>query len=602
MREAPQTMRASSTIPSRLASAGLLLVHVALTARFATADIIFLKNGNQLQGEVVTEAEDQITVSIPGGTLRIPRREVLRVENETRLAYLLAEGEKHAGRRDFTGALEFFRLALEEEPDSHAARRSLQLTQERLAEHLAGENLLEQARDAYLGLLDLSPDHPTARQRIETIDSRIEEVDLEIQRADSLLGRGQLERGYARLKDVYESYPERRSDLNRPLGQAAIELGHRAFEEEDWEESEQRYLEALSFDPDLLPVVEPRYAYLKVEQLKPLVNEGKFETILGESEKALDMLPTNDFLHYFRAIGLEGVSRRREAAQIYVKLSQREAPADPVASIDTLRREAAARLSNRQPEDLRTATKAIEKVLPGKWRKLTTEHFVVYHRNNEIGQRVAAVAELTYDRLFRAMGLSTHWYKPCDVFIHPTQEEFMASTDNHKWSGGAHFIAQRNGVLKSHRIESFQTQPRLLQAIIPHEVTHAMLAHYLRYRQTVPLWLNEGLAARSEPMAVHRYYQRIVRQALEVGVALRATDLTRAAVYPDGRSVQLFYAHCFSVCDYLIQLRGLKTFLRFSEQLTMAPDSLTLLLRRFYRIDGPTALQNRWLSHMEHQD
>ena len=63
--------------------------------------------------------------------------------------------------------------------------------------------------------------------------------------------------------------------------------------------------------------------------------------------------------------------------------------------------------------------------------------------------------------------------------------------------------------------------------------------------------------------------------------------------------MEVFYAQCFSLVDYLIGRRGLPTFLKFLDELALSPRSLALLLDRHYRIDGPAAFERLWRGELE---
>ena len=113
----------------------LTLLLIGLPPARTPADVVILKNGNQVQGIVVQEGRRHLTVQIPNGLLRIPRREVLRIESESRHDYLVAEAQKSNRRREFSGAIEHYQNALREDPESKEAQEGLLAATESLARY-----------------------------------------------------------------------------------------------------------------------------------------------------------------------------------------------------------------------------------------------------------------------------------------------------------------------------------------------------------------------------------------------------------------------------------------------------------------------------------
>ncbi len=555
------------------------------------ADIIYLRNGNQVQGEIVRRGGDSITVRFPGGFLEIPSREVVRVESESRLDYLLSEGEKHLKRKDFEGALDFLESARAEFPSSTRVYQRIDKAREELAFHLADTRRLERAEEALEKLLVAMPNHPTAAKRLESVRRERETARREEALGIRELAEGATASGHRRLKKIYDEYPGRRHAVAPYLASAVADLADAALEQGDLTRAERLYMEAITLVPDLLPRVVPGYVLLKAMQLKPLFDLNHYEPLLAGTDAALEVVPSSPVLNYFRAHALEGLGRWREAAEIYLRITGESRPPDLRAALPTLKRLAEAVLLRRGDEEQSPA----DEVLPGTWRVVRTEHFVVHHRNERIGREVAQVAEATYDRLFGQLELKTHWYSPCELYIHPDRDDFAGLTDaGHGWIGGSHRISGGRGALSVHRIDTFQTQPRLAQTVIPHEVGHAMLTHRLRYRGTIPLWINEGFATWNEPRFVHDHHQRLVRQAAQLNALIPVTELVRRQTYPSDADVRLFYAQCFSVSDFLIRMHGLRRFMSFAEELSLSPTSLGLLLRRHYRLNGAPGLDHAW--------
>ena len=156
-------------------------------------------------------------------------------------------------------------------------------------------------------------------------------------------------------------------------------------------------------------------------------------------------------------------------------------------------------------------------------------------------------------------------------------------------------IEKVRGNLSEHHISCYQDQARLLSGILTHEVAHALLSHRVN-NKTLPLWANEGFAVYSEPLHLHRHYMKILKKerARQTLVPLRKVLSRRE--YPQDK-VELYYGQSFSVVDFLIQEKGLHTFVQFL--LTLNDDNLAAMVKRHYRIPGINALENRWLAWID---
>ncbi|MBI4583434.1 MAG: hypothetical protein HY717_05360 [Planctomycetes bacterium] len=572
----------------------------------AVADVIYLKNGNQIQGEIQVRGDQTVTVRFPGGTLTIPARDILKIESESRLNYLLSEAEKHINREDYAGAILLFQSALKEGEGCQRARDGLLKAHESLGRQLEEARRLEEARQAYQAVLEIHPRHAAARAALAKIERELEQAAADEKLGAEEIDRGDVLKGFNRLCRLYQQFPERQSRLAPLLGKASLALGHAEFRRGSWRTAETRYLEAIEYQPDLVPQMAAPYAALKIRELEPLIVSSKFLELLKGSEEALEIVPASDILNYFRGLALEGTGRLEDAAAVYRRLSGESDSGKKKSGIDLLRRAAEARIlaslekgtENTDPAKAAASNSAAAAVLPGDFRETASEHFVVYHRNFPLGEEVAAVAEDIYLRLFEELGVKTHWHKPCRIYLYPTQEEFIAATGRHNWTGGSHQILKRLGTLSDHRIDSFQTQPRLTACIIPHEVAHAMLAHRLRYQGEIPLWLNEGYAIHAEPAFVHRHYRSATVQAHKIDKLPRLAEFIRLNDYPGDDEVKLFYAQSYCLAHFLIEEKGMEVFLNFAEELSLDPGSLEGLLKRHYGIETVKALETLWLGEL----
>jgi hypothetical protein len=135
--------------------------------------------------------------------------------------------------------------------------------------------------------------------------------------------------------------------------------------------------------------------------------------------------------------------------------------------------------------------------------------------------------------------------------------------------------------------------PNLLTAILPHEVTHVILAD-LFPDKPIPKWADEGMAVLSEPTVEQD--RRIAELAgpLSSRRMFKLSDLMTMD-YPDGQYWDLFYAQSVSLTRFLVE-RGTPAqfilFLQGAQRGTVEDE-----LRRVYQFKNIDDLQGQWLAH-----
>ena len=448
--------RSRTALAARAAAAALAL-WLSAASTPARADTVVLRNGNRIQGEVVAEGPEGVTVRFDGGTLTLKPREVASIERESRLQYLLGEGEAHLRRGDAEGAVEAYVRARKEDPASEEALRGALLARERLSRRLESEGRFEAAIGAWRTLLGEAPDHPRAAGEIARLEATVREEAADEAAAARALSSGGVESALGRLRALHERFPERRAAIGPLLARALVRSGESRLAAGKADEAEPRFLEAAGLDPDQIPRLAPGFARARAQRLAPLVGEGRFQEVLDEASEGLRIAPGDPGLTYLSALALDGLGRGQEAADGYRRvIGVREG--DGPRSIDALRRAAEEKLSG-QGGAAAAGERRREEVLPGDFREIQTSHFVIRHRNDEVGAEVAEAAEAAYGRIREDLALGLDWRKRCTVVIYPTREEFQEATGQKDWTGGAHRILRKMGVLTDHRITPTRHSP-----------------------------------------------------------------------------------------------------------------------------------------------
>ncbi|MDR0871022.1 MAG: hypothetical protein LBN39_09550 [Planctomycetaceae bacterium] len=175
-------------------------------------------------------------------------------------------------------------------------------------------------------------------------------------------------------------------------------------------------------------------------------------------------------------------------------------------------------------------------------------------------------------------------------------------------AGGATTFIFDNGEVYGWEMNIQGSAQRILDSVIPHEITHTVFATY--FRQPVPRWLDEGAATTVECSAEKESYRRMLRHFLrdDVKKCLPFNRMVAATDYPS--DPMPFYAQGFSVTEFLIHLgkqragdigglHGERLLVRFAET-GMRTGDWNAALRQHYDIDNLGELQqNHWLAWLK---
>jgi tetratricopeptide (TPR) repeat protein len=573
-----------------------------ITAGFlALADVVFLTNGNEIQGEVVKEENGRVFLKFPGGILELPRKQIKSIERQPRIDYLVDEGEKMVRRGDFEDAIKILEEAVALDASSARARDALLGAQERWAGYLRELGRFAESRAAFLRLLEKAPEHPRAREEARAIDVTLEEARKEEEKGREEIAGGDMEKGLWRLQRVHDRFADRRKALAPVLAAALIREGDARLSAKSWKEAEERYERALELDPDSLPGLRQQHTIAKVRQIEEILPAGNFAGVEAHASEGLEIDPARGVLRYYRAIALEGMGKAREAAEDYVAILRGPRPQDfKPSALARMRAQAEAKLVEEENPDA-NRRQGKEDQLAADFHDIRTPHFVIRSKRERTAKEVELIAEVAYEAIFSALGCLTHLRNPIEITVHPTREEYAVSSGMASWSGGSHSVSARRGSLSEHKISCFEEQPRLLTGVVPHEIAHALFAHRLNYPKAIPLWATEGFAILREPEHFHRHYRRLLLQEAARRTLLPIQDVVELATYPDAR-VGTFYAQSFSLVEFLLSLENLDTFLSFVKALSDREASFDETIRKYYGLRGRVALENRWLGWFENEN
>lgn len=231
----------------------------------------------------------------------------------------------------------------------------------------------------------------------------------------------------------------------------------------------------------------------------------------------------------------------------------------------------------------------------GNWQVLTTDNFRVFHADAALADRLAKAAESLRASSFQRWTGSPptdDWTPRCDLYLYPTAAVYAERTGAASDTAGFATLGLENSRVIARRINLHADHPRLVEAVLPHELMHVVLADLFAGEQ-VPRWADEGLGLLAEPETEAATRQALLGRAIEAGELFRLATLIETD-FPDGRHWNLFGAQGASLAEYLLGRGTPARFLEFVRG--CAASGVEAELARVYGIGGSDELERLWLA------
>ncbi|MDR3632293.1 MAG: hypothetical protein P4L84_00575 [Isosphaeraceae bacterium] len=235
-----------------------------------------------------------------------------------------------------------------------------------------------------------------------------------------------------------------------------------------------------------------------------------------------------------------------------------------------------------------------------RWQVHETGSFRIFHADQDLALRVAEVAERTRDeqtKRWSGAGPRDPWTPKCDIYLYPTAKIFSAMTGQPEDSPGFSTMGMDAGRINCRRVNLRADHPKVAAAILPHEITHVVLADFFPHKQ-IPRWADEGMAVLAEPRTEQRLRAADLDQPLASGRLFHMGDLM-VMDYPNAEHWGLYYAQSVSLTRFLVEQGTAAQFIDFVRgcQQRSHEDEL----RRVYKIEGFAELERRWLEFAKTQ-
>lgn len=222
-------------------------------------------------------------------------------------------------------------------------------------------------------------------------------------------------------------------------------------------------------------------------------------------------------------------------------------------------------------------------LLCGTGAKHVTPNFVVEAPTAAIAEQVAKTAERCREEL--AVEWLGHklknWYRPCQVRVKVGQVG----------AGGATTFSFSGGEVYGWDMTVQGPLERILDSVIPHEVSHTILACH--FRRPLPRWADEGAATLAEESSERRRQQKLAEEVLPTKRRIPLRELLKITEYPKNMDhVLTLYAQGFSLADFLVQQGGKARFLTFIQE--AHGSGWDAAFRKHYSEANVEAVERKW--------
>jgi len=235
-----------------------------------------------------------------------------------------------------------------------------------------------------------------------------------------------------------------------------------------------------------------------------------------------------------------------------------------------------------------------------RWQVHETPNFRIFHCDARLAQAAGEAAESARADQAKRWGspaLQRPWVPRCEIHLYPTGKAFAQATGQPENSPGFSTMVSNGNRVTARRTSLRADHRQLLTAILPHEVTHVVLADLFTIQQ-IPRWADEGLAVLAEPNAEQNLRAAELQEPLETGRLIEMNKLM-SMDYPEATDWSLYYAQSVSLTRFLVEQGTPEQFLQFVRDLHGT--GIEPALRSAYRIGGFAELKERWLVYARQQ-
>jgi hypothetical protein len=212
-----------------------------------------------------------------------------------------------------------------------------------------------------------------------------------------------------------------------------------------------------------------------------------------------------------------------------------------------------------------------------------TANFIVSAPTASLAQEIGRAAE-RYRRELAIEWLGKEmppWYQPCPI---------TAQVAPNLGAGGATSFLFERGEVFGWRMNIQGSRERILDSVLPHEVTHTIFATH--FRRPLPRWADEGACTTVEHVTERNKQQMMLVDFLRTNRGIPFSTMFAMRDYPS--DVMPLYSQGYSLARFLIAQGGKRKFLAFIGD-GLRDDNWPRAVERNYGFRDLGQLQDSWL-------
>jgi hypothetical protein len=212
-----------------------------------------------------------------------------------------------------------------------------------------------------------------------------------------------------------------------------------------------------------------------------------------------------------------------------------------------------------------------------------TANFIVDAPTDLLARRIGDAAEqYRHDLAIEWLGQPLpRWSRPCPI---------KAQVAPQLGAGGATSFVFDNGEVFGWTMTIQGSEERIIDSVLPHEVTHTIFASH--FRRPLPRWADEGACTTVEHPVERARQHRLLIEFLTTGRGIAFPEMFAMREYP--ADVLPLYSQGYSLARYLIERGGRHKYVTFVGD-GLTTDDWKAALTRHYGVGGVAQMQQIWL-------
>ena len=212
-----------------------------------------------------------------------------------------------------------------------------------------------------------------------------------------------------------------------------------------------------------------------------------------------------------------------------------------------------------------------------------TANFIIEAPTPELAEEIGKEAEhYRHDLAIAWLGSAMpNWSRPCPIH---------ADVAPNLGAGGATSFVFDRGEVFDWDMKIQGSEERILDSVLPHEVTHTIFASY--FRRPLPRWADEGACTTVEHTSERNKQQVMLVNFLRTDHGIAFDKLFAMKEYP--HDVMPLYSEGYSLARFLIEQGGRQKFIDFVGE-GMKSDNWPAVTKDHYGYASLQALQDEWL-------